>query len=374
VVDRMAGYDLETVVQQFDLSGDFVRAEPYGTGHINDTYAVVMDQGVSQVRYIFQRINHNVFPDPPKVMENIVRVTSHVRSVLESEGIADVSRRTLTVIPTREGRGFWQETGRDGGFWRSYIFIEKARSYDTLQDPRQAFEAARAFGRFQRLLVDLPGEPLHETIPDFHNGPKRFRDFEEAVQLDACGRAVTAGDEIEFMYRHGEIFEILPGEVEQGRIPVRTTHNDTKINNVLIDDATGEGICVIDLDTLMPGLAPYDFGDMVRTSTCRAAEDERDLSKVSLDLQMFEQLAQGYLSEAGQFLTDAERQHLITGGKMITLIIGCRFLTDYLKGDVYFKVHREGHNLDRSRTQFRLVESILEQEEQMQAIVNHISG
>ncbi|HUV12680.1 MAG TPA: mucin desulfatase, partial [Acidobacteriota bacterium] len=184
----MAGHDLETVVQQFDLPGDFVRADPYGTGHINDTYAVLMDQGESQVRYIFQRINNNVFPDPPKVMENIVRVTSQVRSVLESEGIADASRRTLTVIPTREGQGFWQETGQDGGFWRSYIFIENARSYDTLQDPRQAFEAARAFGRFQRLLVDLPGEPLHETIPDFHDGPKRFRDFEEAAQSDASGR------------------------------------------------------------------------------------------------------------------------------------------------------------------------------------------
>jgi hypothetical protein len=368
----MAQLDLETVVRQFDLTGNFVRAEPYGTGHINDTYAVWLDQGISQIRYIFQRINDKVFPNPPQVMENIVRVTSHVRSVLESEGVPDISRRTLTVVPTRDQQGYWKDSGEDGGFWRCYLFIENARSYDTIQDPRQAYEAAKAFGGFQRALVDLPGEPLHETIPDFHNGPKRFRDFEEALRADACGRAVTARNEIESMYRFGEIFEILPREVKLGRIPIRTTHNDTKINNVMIDDETGEGICVIDLDTLMPGLAPYDFGDMVRTSTCRAAEDERDLSKVSLDLQMFEQLARGYLSEAGYFLTESERHHLITGGKMITLIIGCRFLTDFLKGDVYFKVHREGHNLDRCRTQFRLVESILEQEGQMREIADKI--
>jgi hypothetical protein len=222
------------------------------------------------------------------------------------------------------------------------------------------------------MLSDLPGKPLHETIPDFHNGPKRLRDFQEALRSDHCNRAASAKDEISFLQQQAWVFDILPEQVSVGNIPVRTTHNDTKINNVLIDDETGEGICVIDLDTLMPGLVLYDFGDMVRTSTCKAAEDERDLTKVFLDLSMFEQVARGYLVSAGDFLTAGEKEHLVFAGKMITLIIGCRFLTDYLNGDTYFKTHREGHNLDRCRTQFRLVQSITEQEEEMKATVEKI--
>lgn len=363
----MSGRELKSVAQAFALIGDFFDAAPYGTGHINDTYAVVLDQGGTRVRYIFQRLNRRVFPDPPRVMENIERVTGHLRARIEESGARDATRRTLTLIPTRQGRSYWVDDA--GWHWRAYIFIEKARTYDTLEHPSQAYEAARAFGRFQRMLADLGGPPLNETIPDFHNGPKRTRDFERALEADVVNRAARARDEIDFLRRHAAVFDVLPGEVEAGRIPIRSTHNDTKINNVMIDDETGEGICVIDLDTLMPGLSLYDFGDMVRTSTCRAAEDERDLSKVELDLAMFEQVARGYLSEAAAFLNESEREHLVLGGKMITLIIGCRFLTDYLAGDVYFKVRREEHNLDRCRTQFRLVESIDRQEEKMRSLL-----
>jgi len=270
-----------------------------------------------------------------------------------------------------EGDSYFRD--EKNNYWRAYIFIENARTYDNLEVPEQAYEAAKAFGHFQRILSDLPGEPLHETILDFHNGPKRLRDFQDALRLDPSNRAAGAKTEIDFLHQNGWVFDVLPKQVFEGKIPVRTTHNDTKINNVLIDDETGEGICVIDLDTLMPGLVLYDFGDMVRTSTCRAAEDERDLSKVSLDLPMFKQVARGYLLAAGDFLTESERRHLVFAGRMITLIIGCRFLTDYLNGDTYFKTHREGHNFDRCRTQFRLVSSIMEQEEKMMAVVDSIA-
>ncbi len=358
---------MREVVAGFAILGDFVTAAPYGTGHINDTFAVTMDQGGTLVRYLFQRINHRVFRDPPSLMENICRVTRHVRAKLEASGVPDVSRRTLTVIPTREGSSYWRDA--EGGYWRAYIFIEQARTWDTLQHAGQAYQAARAFGRFQKMLADLPPPPLHETIPDFHHGPKRYQAFERALAEDVRNRAIRARPEIEFLQRHAWIFEVLPKEVAAGRIPIRTTHNDTKINNVMMDDRTGEGICVIDLDTLMPGLALYDFGDMVRTSTSRAAEDERDLSRVKLELDMYGQLVRGYLSEAAEFLTPAEREHLVTAGMMITLIIGCRFLTDFLAGDTYFKIRREDHNLDRCRTQFRLVQCMLEQEDRLRELV-----
>lgn len=358
---------IKSVVESFSIFGDFVDAAPYGTGHINDTYAAVVDQAGCRVRYLFQRINHRVFQNPPALMDNICRVTRHVRAKLEAAGRDDVSRRTLTVVPTRDGAPYFRD--ESGNFWRAYLFIEKARTWDTLQHPSQAFQAARAFGSFQLMLADLPSPPLHETIPDFHHGLKRYQAFQRAVAEDAHHRAATARPEIDFMRRHAWIFEVLIEETAAGRIPVRTTHNDTKINNVMMDDETGEGICVIDLDTLMPGLSLYDFGDMVRTSTCRAAEDEQDLSKVALDLEMYDQLVRGYLSEAEGFLTETEIAHLVTGGEMITLIIGCRFLTDYLNGDTYFRIRREGHNLDRCRTQFRLVQSMLEQEDKLKELV-----
>ena len=254
-------------------------------------------------------------------------------------------------------------------YWRVYIFIEAARGLTMRwKIRRRRLQAAKAFGQFQKLLADLPAPRLHDTIPDFHHTPKRFAALEQAIAADAANRAKLAQPEIEFALRHKAICSVLL----DAKLPERVTHNDTKFNNVLLDDATGEGICVIDLDTVMPGLALYDFGDMVRTTTSPAKEDERDLSKVTMQFPMFEALARGYLSSAAEFLTPAEKKFLPFSGKLITFEIGIRFLTDFLAGDVYFKVHREGHNLDRCRTQFKLVESIEQQEETMNQLVETI--
>jgi Ser/Thr protein kinase RdoA (MazF antagonist) len=257
-----------------------------------------------------------------------------------------------------------------GETWRAYRFIENARTYDAVTSAEQAFQAARAFGRFQQQLASLPPPRLHETIPDFHHTPKRFAALEQAIAADAKGRAALARAEIEFARSRQSIAGVLLG----AGLPERITHNDTKFNNVLLDDTTGEAVCIIDLDTVMPGLALYDFGDMVRTTTSPAAEDEQDLSKVTLKFPLFEALVRGYLESAGGFLTPAEKQHLAFSGKLITFETGIRFLADYLAGDTYFKVHREGHNLDRCRTQFKLVESIERQEEQMNRTVESITG
>ncbi len=258
----------------------------------------------------------------------------------------------------------------EANYWRAFDFIQNAHSYDAVESADQAYQAGRAFGRFQQLLANLPPPRLHDTIPDFHHAPKRFRALEQAIDADAAGRAILAKPEIEFAYAR----ESITGVLLEANLPERVTHNDTKFNNVLLDDDTGEGICVIDLDTVMPGLAPYDFGDMVRTATSPALEDERDLSKVEMQFPMFEALARGYLSTAGGFLTKAEKDLLAFSGKLITYELGVRFLTDFLMGDTYFKVHREGHNLDRCRTQFKLIESIEQQEESMNRLVESLAS
>jgi hypothetical protein len=357
-------HDIGAVARRFQIPGEYVRGEPYGSGHINDTYCVNFDQGGTPVRYILQRINHNVFKNPIAVMENIQRVTAHLSGKLSGQG--DFSRRLLTLMPARDGAAYHRDA--EGNFWRAYIFIEKARTYDAVETPQQALEAAKAFGQFQKLLADLPAPRLHDTIPDFHHTPKRFSALEQTIEADAVNRAKLARAEIEFALRH----KSMAGALLEAKLPERVTHNDTKFNNVMLDDATGEGICVIDLDTVMPGLALYDFGDMVRTSTSPAKEDEEDLSKVTMRFEMYEALVRGYLAAAAGFLTKAERQLLAFSGKLITFEIGIRFLSDFLAGDTYFKVHREGHNLDRCRTQFKLVESIEEQEEQMNKLAQTI--
>lgn len=358
-------HDIKKVGSNFQIFGDYAKAEPYGSGHINDTYAAVYDQGGTHVRYIFQRINHNIFKNPPALMENVQRVTEHQQKKLEASGHG--SRRALKVIKTLGNSSFLHD--EDGNYWRSYIFIEKAKTYDIIEKPEQAYQAAKAFGEFQKTLVDLPGGRLLETIPNFHNTPWRYEAFEEALSKDVCNRAASVKDEIDFVLKRKEDAGLLLRLNAEGKIPERITHNDTKLNNVMIDDESGEGICVIDLDTVMPGLIHYDFGDLVRTSTSPAAEDEKDLSKVTMQMHMFEALIKGYLESAGDFLNPTEKEYLPFAGKLITLEIGVRFLTDHLAGDVYFKTHRENHNLDRCRTQFKLVESIETQEDKMMSFI-----
>ncbi|MGO9337374.1 MAG: phosphotransferase enzyme family protein [Terracidiphilus sp.] len=354
------------VVRQFQIEGGLSAVAPYGSGHINDTYCAVFNDAGVPARYILQRINTAIFKNPAALMENIQRVTSHLASTLAGE--PDSERRVLTLIPARDGLPWHADA--ESSFWRAYRFIEKARAYDAVESPQQAYEAAKAFGEFQKLLVDLPAPRLHDTIPDFHNTPKRFADFEQALAADAAHRAANARAEIEFAFAHQPIVNVLL----DASLPERITHNDTKFNNVLLDDSTGEGLCVIDLDTVMPGLALYDFGDMVRTTTSAVMEDERNLSLVTMQFPKFEALARGYLSSAGSFLTRAEKQHLAFAGKLITFEQGIRFLADYLAGDIYYKVHRDAQNLDRCRTQFKLVESIQEQEERMFSLVSALVG
>jgi Ser/Thr protein kinase RdoA (MazF antagonist) len=359
-------HDVGEVACHFEISGQFVNAALYGSGHINDSYCAVFEQAAGPVRVILQRINHHIFKNPQALMENIERVTAHLAA--QVNGAPDGNRRVLRLIRARSGKAWHVDA--HGNTWRAYRFIEGARTYDAVERTAQAFEAAKAFGRFQQMLVDLPVPRLYDTIPDFHHTPKRFKAFEEVLAQDPAGRAILARPEIEFALAHKPIASVLL----DAHLPERVTHNDTKFNNVMLDDETGEGICVIDLDTVMPGLALYDFGDMVRTTTSKAMEDERDLSKVNLEFPMFEALVRGYLSSAGGFLTKAEKQHLAFSGKLITFEIGIRFLTDYLAGDTYFKVHREGHNLDRCRTQFKLIESIEQQHERMERLVESAAG
>ena len=359
-----SSHDIGAVARHFEICGEFLEAKPYGSGHINDTYRAFFDVGGVQTPSILQRINHNVFKKPVALMENIQRVTGHLAAQLAAN--PDKCRRVLCLIPARDGMNWHVDA--EGNHWRAYRFIDKARTYDAATSTAQAFQAAKAFGQFQHQLADLPAPALHETIPDFHNTPKRFAALEQAIAADVACRATLAKPEIEFALAHRPIVSVLL----DANLPARVTHNDTKFNNVMLDDATGEGICVIDLDTVMPGLALYDFGDMVRTTTSPAQEDEPDLSKVTMQFPMFEALVRGYLSSAGGFLTKEEKQYLAFSGKLITFEIGLRFLTDYLAGDTYFRVHREGHNLDRCRTQFKLVESIEEQEETMNRLVESV--
>jgi len=358
---------LQTVGANFTIPGTFVSGQSYGSGHINDTFAVTYRQQEKLTRYIHQRINHKIFKDPVALMENIARVTAHQGLRLRADGATDIERRSLTTIPSRDGRSYHVDP--DGNTWRTYIFIEGAKTYDSIESTAQAREAAKSFGEFQKHLTDIPGGRLHETIPDFHHTPKRFKTLISAIEEDSCNRAGEARTEIDFILRREELTGVLIEKQAAGLIPERITHNDTKLNNVMLDDLSMEGICVIDLDTVMPGLVLYDFGDMVRTATSPRPEDERDLSMISMQMPMFRALVDGYLTATHDFLTSAEKDHLAFSGKLITLEIGIRFLTDFLHGDTYFKIKRDGHNLDRCRTQLRMVESIEQNEEAMNKVV-----
>jgi aminoglycoside phosphotransferase (APT) family kinase protein len=362
---------LRNVSQQFQIYGEIMHAEPCKIGHINETYTATYNQGGVQVRYIHQKINTNVFRDPVAVMSNVMRVTRHLRAKLVQQGAGDVTRKALTVVPTHDGKPFF--TNAAGEAWRTFVFIEGAATYEAVQSTAQAEQAGRAFGLFQALLADLPGERLAETILGFHDTRKRFDALAQAIAQDRFNRAKSAKKEIVFALKQEPIVDVLLRALAQGEIPERITHNDTKFNNVMLDAESGEALCVVDLDTVMPGLALYDFGDMVRTTTSPTLEDEPDLGKVKMLMPMFEALARGYIQTAGSFLTPAERAFIAFSGKLITFTIGIRFLTDFLLGDTYFRVHRPAHNLDRCRTQFKLVDSIIRQEEAMQGFVDRLA-
>lgn len=354
--------NIEFVVPQFDIPDGAWTAEPYGNGHINDTYLVTTDEG----RFILQRVNSYVFPKPEEVISNILRVTDYLRGVIREEG-GDPYRETLTLVQTQKGGHFTYDP--EGGLWRMYLFVEDTISRD-LPDTPELFElSGEAFGRFQRQIGSFPANTLFETIRDFHNTPARYQQLQDAITRNEAGRLGEVAAEIEFCRERERDVHVLMDALAAGEIPLRVTHNDTKLNNVLLDAKTGRGVCVIDLDTVMPGLAAYDFGDSIRFGANTAEEDERDLSRVQLSLTMFEAFTRGYLSEAGKVLTQREIELLPMGAKLMTLECGMRFLADHLNGDKYFKVHRPGHNLDRARTQFELVRHMEEKWAQMQDIV-----
>lgn len=369
-IDPESQQSIAAIGDQFAIEGEFVEGEEIRSGHINSTFCATYEtaSGARQ-RYILQRINEKVFKDPLAVMRNVECVTRHINwKVLRVK--KDLGGQTLSLYPGRGGR-CWVE-GPNGGIWRCYNCIESCHTYDVVENTRQAFEAARAFGSFQDLVSDLPVGEIEETIPHFHHTRRRFERLMEVAAADPLGRLAAVREEFEFVRaREGVVDRLLNLEAE-GVIPVRITHNDTKINNVMIDEETDRAVCVVDLDTVMPGLALYDFGDLARSATSPAAEDERDLSKVVMQMPLFEALAEGYLDAAGEFLLDAEVDHLAFSGRLITLEIGIRFLTDFLEGDVYFKIHRDGHNLDRCRTQLKLVEQMEAQEAAMERFVRKV--
>lgn len=351
----------------FDIVGHPIEAAPVTTGHIHDTYLVTYVDGGRRARYIHQRINQHVFRDPLRLMENVERVVRHVRAKFESEQHPDISRHVLGLVHARDGRPYYLD--EEGAYWRTWLYIEGVRSHTIVDSPALARRAAAAFGRFVRLLADLPGPQLHETIADFHNTPRRFEQLRRAIDADAHNRVTAAKEEIDFASERVTMAHTLVELQAQGALRQRIAHNDTKITNVLFDAVSDEALCIIDLDTVMPGLLLHDFGDLVRTTGSASSEDERELERVYVRLPVFEALAQGYLAETAPLFNQQELALLPFAGRLVSLETGVRFLTDYLEGDAYFKTTHERHNLERARNQFALVRSLEQQEPAMQAII-----
>lgn len=361
---------IEEVANEFAIEGDFMEGEEIHSGHINATYMAAFRRQDGRLnRYIFQRINENVFKDPLAVMRNVEMVTRHINwKVMRVK--RDIGGQTLNLYPARGGRFYAHGSG--GGIWRCYNFIEGCRTYEIAENTRQAYQAAHAFGAFQDLVSDIPVGDIEETIPDFHNTPKRFERLMEVVESDPAGRLEGVAKEVDFVKSRVGMASRLIDLRKEGVLPERITHNDTKINNVMMDVETDEAVCVIDLDTVMPGLSLYDFGDLVRTAVSSSAEDEQDIAKVDFRMPMFEALAEGYV-DACDCLCEAEIENLPFAGILISLETGIRFLTDHLEGDIYFRTKREGHNLDRARTQFRLVELLEQNQPKMKDFVKRLA-
>ncbi len=356
---------MQTILAAFPFPGEIVSCERYGNGHINETYCVVCRTEDGLCRFILQGLSLAAFPEQDKVMENMAAITSFLAKKIASQG-GDPTRETLTLIPTRSGDTHF--TAPNGQAWRLTPFIEDTLALEDATP--ELFEAcARSFGRFQYMLGDYPAATLHETIHRFHDTENRLRNFLTALEKDALGRAKEIQPEIDFVLARKDDCSVAVNALKEGILPLRVTHNDTKLSNILFDAKTGEGICVIDLDTTMPGLSIYDFGDSIRSGAHHSREDEADLSKVELDLDLFDCYTRGFLAGANHSLTPAELEFLPWGAKLMTLECGIRFLTDYLEGDTYFRIHYPDQNLRRCRTQFALVQSMEEKFDKMAAIV-----
>ncbi len=353
-------YNLKEILSKFNIKSEI---DPYGDGHINDTYRV------KGQNYILQRINSNVFKKPYEVMENIEAVTEYLREKIAAAG-GDPDRETLTLVKTNDGENLYKAD--EENYFRVYKFIEGAKTYNRVESPEQFYNAAKAFGRFQTMLSDFPADKLHETIPQFHYTPNRVQQLRDAIKNDVAGRAASVQKEIEFALARADEADTVIKAMEDGSVPLRVTHNDTKLNNVMLDEKTGEGVCVIDLDTVMPGSMLYDYGDALRFGASTAAEDETNLSKVWFDVNLFKQFSLGYLEEMKDVITEKEIELMPFAAKLLTYECGIRFLADYLNGDTYFKIHREHHNLDRARTQLKLVADIENKTEEMKSIIEDL--
>lgn len=358
--------DIPGIVRNFKLEGDFIYSEVYGCGHINDTYAVYFKRdNEAPIRYILQRINTHIF-NAKDLMINICLVTDYLKDKIKEEG-GDPSRNTLTIIPTKDGKLYYED--KDNACWRIYKFIEDTITYQSAADETVSRNVGAAFGHFQKQLAEFDATKLTEIIPDFHNTRKRFEALKKAIDADVKGRVKSAEDAISFALEREKYCDVVTSKLGTSQIPYRVTHNDTKLNNILIDPDTGKSVCIIDLDTVMPGSVLYDFGDSNRFGSNTAVEDETDLSKVTFDLRIFKAFTEGFLSEVGDILTGEEKELLPFSCILMTYECGIRFLADYLEGDVYFKTTHDTHNLERARNQFKLIEDMESKLEEMKKIV-----
>ncbi len=358
---------IKKILSAFPDFGSYNGFSPIDAGHINDTFVIeFVDVNNKCTKYLLQKINTNVFKNPDELMQNVIGVTEFLKEKIKTNG-GDTQRETLTVFKTKDGKNYY--TSEDGGTWRIYNFIDDTYSLNEINNPSEFRDAAYSFGTFQKMLADYPIDTLFDTIPNFHNTASRFNDFKTAVSENISGRKDEVSDEIRFVLDRADDCKVLVNLIENNKIPVRVTHNDTKINNILFDKNTKKGICIVDLDTVMPGLSLYDFGDSIRSGATTAAEDEKDIEKVKIDLELYKAYVDGYLKAAGSSLTENEIKYLTFSAKLLTLECGMRFLSDYLNGDTYFKTNYPEHNLVRTRTQFKLVKEIEEHFDEMEKIV-----
>lgn len=361
-------YNFNKIAEKFALEGKLKKSDSHVCGHINDTFILQCElENGEEIKYVLQRINSDIFKNPAELMENIEKVTFHIaEKVLEEKG--DPTRETLNIVKTKENMNYYKS--EEGDYWRVFKFIYGASTYQMVEKPEHLYTAGKSLGKFQKQLADFDVDSLFETIKDFHDTEKRYEAFLEAVEADRAGRLESVREEVDFVINRGEDTKVLVNMIKTRELPLRVTHNDTKFNNIMIDDETGEGVAVIDLDTVMPGLSLYDFGDSIRSGATTALEDEADLSKVNFDLNLYEHYTKGFLESVGDFLTENEIAYLPFSAKLMTFECGMRFLMDYLNGDIYFKIHRENHNLDRARNQFKLVSDMESQMDLMKEVVN----
>ena len=354
---------VDTVMRAFAFEGEIREYRPFGNGHINDTYVVIMQSGR---RYIVQRINHEVFKKPWELMENVAGVTAFLRKKIIARG-GDPERETMNIVKTHDGGNYFKDA--IGCYWCADLFIEGAETFELVRDPEDFYQSGLGFGRFSGMLADYPVETLHDVIPNFHNTPVRFQNFKDAVARDPLGRAQHVREEIAFVLAHESDCYVLDDLKRSGKLPLRVTHNDTKLDNIMIDSKTHTALCVIDLDTVMPGLLVHDFGESIRFGAATSVEDEPDLSKMNLDLGLYEVFTRGFLEGCAGSLTECELDMLPMGAKTMTLENGMRFLADYIEGDIYYRIHSPEQNLNRARAQYKLIRDMERDWKQMHEII-----